>query len=517
VLRGLETFRQLVVPGPAGLDAPVVDIQDHPRFPWRGLHLDVARHWMPIEVVKRNIDGMAAVKLNVFHWHLSDDQGFRVESKRFPKLQQLGSDGLYYTQEQVREMVAYARERGIRVVPEFDVPGHTTSWLVGYPELASAPGPYRIERNWGVLDPTMDPTRDSTYEFLDAFIGEMAALFPDPFFHIGGDEVTGKQWSNSPRIRAFPRKNGLKSAEELQAYFNRRLQKMVAKHGKRMEGWDEILDPDLPKDIVIQSWRGQKSLAEAARHGFSSILSAGYYLDHMEPASTLYSVDPMAGDAAGLADDEKARILGGEAAMWGEFVSPENVDSRIWPRAAAVAERLWSPQEVQDVASMYRRLDSVTGALRQRGLRTSGIPVPEPLKTLADVVTPTTFGQRIRTHRYNQQTPLDQLVDDVPPESQVAREFSALVDGMDGARIRMWLTRWRDTDARVEPASQTLKHLGAVGLEALDYLARKQRPSDQWLAEQRAFLATLKKPRNEVRFAIMPSMEKLIDATVSPP
>ncbi len=140
---------------------------------------------------------MAAVKLNVFHWHLSDDQGFRVESKRFPKLQQLGSDGHYYTQEQIRDVVAYARDRGIRVVPEFDVPGHTTSWLVGYPELASAPGPYQIERNWGVFDPTMDPTRESTYQFLDAFIGEMAALFPDPFFHIGGDEVTGKQWNSS--------------------------------------------------------------------------------------------------------------------------------------------------------------------------------------------------------------------------------------------------------------------------------------------------------------------------------
>ncbi len=197
VLRGLETFRQLVVSTPQGPELPVVDIEDHPRFPWRGLHLDVSRHWMPIEVVKRNLDGMAAVKLNVFHWHLSDDQGFRVESKRFPKLQQLGSDGLFYTQEQVREVIAYAQDRGIRVVPEFDMPGHTTSWLVGYPQLASAPGPYQIERNWGVFDPTLDPTRESTYQFLDAFIGEMAALFPDPFFHIGGDEVTGQQWKTS--------------------------------------------------------------------------------------------------------------------------------------------------------------------------------------------------------------------------------------------------------------------------------------------------------------------------------
>src|ERR1700678_263083 len=516
VLRGLETFRQVVVRGTEGLEAPVLDIQDHPRFPWRGLHLDVARHWMPMEVVKRNLDGMAAVKLNVFHWHLSDDQGFRVESKRFPKLQQLGSDGNYYTQEKIREVVGHARDRGILGVPEFDVPGHTTSWLVGYPDLASAPGPYQIERNWGVFDPTMDPTRESTYQFLDAFIDEMAALFPDLFFHIGGDEVTGKQWK-SPRIGAFLRKNGLKSAEDLQAYFNRRLQKIVAKNGERMEGWDEILDPDLPKEIVIQSWRGQKSLAEAARHGFSSILSAGYYLDHMEPASTLYAVDPLDHDAANLTGEEKTRILGGEVAMWGEFVSPENVDSRIWPRAAAVAERLWSAQDVKDVSSMYRRLAAVSLELEERGLQHNSDHLSEPLRTLAEVVTPATFGQRIRTHKYNQQTPLTGLVDAARPESEVAREFSDLVDRRDRAQIRMWLTRWRDNNARVEPASETLKHLGEIGLQALDYVDRKERPSDAWLAEQRAFLETLKKPQNEVRFAIVPSIEKLIDATVSPP
>jgi hexosaminidase len=512
VLHGLETFRQLMVS-----EVPVVDIQDHPRFPWRGLHLDVSRHWMPIEVVKRNLDGMAAVKLNVFHWHLSDDQGFRVESKRFPKLQQLGSDGLFYTQDQVHEVIAYAKDRGIRVVPEFDVPGHTTSWLVGYPELASAPGPYQIERNWGVFDPTMDPTRESTYEFLDAFIGEMAALFPDPFFHIGGDEVTGKQWKASPRIREFMRKNHLQRTEDLQAYFNRRLQKVVAKYGKRMEGWDEILDPDLPKSIVIQSWRGQKSLAESARHGFSAILSAGYYLDHMEPASKLYGVDPLDGDAASLTDEERGRILGGEVAMWGEFVTPENVDSRIWPRAAAVAERLWSPQEVRDVPSMYRRLEQVSRGLDALGLRlAAGDPV-EPLKTLADVVQPATFGQRIRTHKYTQLTPLNRLVDTIPPESDTAREFAALVDRMDRVQMRMWLTRWAKNDVPIEPASEALRRLGSIGLEALDYLDRGERPPAAWVSQQRLFLETLKKPIAELRLAVAPSIEKLVIAAASPP
>ena len=541
VLRGLETFRQLIVSTPQGQELPAVDIEDHPRFPWRGLHLDVSRHWMPIQVILRNLDGMAAVKLNVFHWHLSDDQGFRIESKRFPKLQQLGSDGLYYTQEQVREVIAYARDRGIRVVPEFDIPGHTTSWLVGYPELASAPGPYQIERNWGVFDPTMDPTRESTYEFLDAFIGEMAALFPDPFFHIGGDEVTGKQWKTSARIREFMRKNHLQRNEDLQAYFNRRLQKVVAKYGKRMDGWDEILDPDLPKDIVIQSWRGQKSLAESARHGFSGVLSAGYYLDHIELASTLYAVDPLDGDAASLSDEERARILGGEVAMWSEFVSPENVDSRIWPRAAAVAERLWSPRELKDVPSMYRRLDQVSRSLDLLGLthRASYLPMlerlaagdsVEPLKTLADVVLPATFGQRIRTHRYTQLTPLVGLVDAARPESDTARDFAVLVENMDRVQMRIWLTRWRDNHAQLRPlleksdllkedipVSETLSHLGAIGLQALDYLDRGERPPASWVAQQRSFLETLKKPLAELRLAIAPSIEKLVIAAASQP
>jgi len=541
VLRGLETFRQLMVTTPEGFQATAVDIQDRPRFPWRGLHLDVSRHWMPIEVIKRNLDAMAAVKLNVFHWHLTDDQGFRVESKRFPKLQVFGSDGLYYTQEQVREVVIYARDRGIRVVPEFDIPGHTTSWLAAYSQLASAPGPYRIERNWGVFDPTLDPTRESTYQFLDALIGEMAGLFPDQFFHIGGDEVTGKQWKSSPRIRAFMRKQHFKTVEELQAYFNRRLQKVVAKYGKRMEGWDEILDPDLPKDIVIQSWRGQKSLAESARHGFFGILSAGYYLDHIEPASTLYAVDPLDHDAATLTDDEKARILGGEVAMWGEFVSPENVDSRIWPRAAAVAERLWSPREVNDVPSMYRRLDAVSGELDRLGLthtssyavmleRLSAGDSVEPLRTLADIVQPATFGQRIRTHRYTQPTPLNRLVDAARPESRTAREFAAFVDRMDRDQIRIWLTRWRDNHAQLKPllersellredipVSENLSRLAAIGLQALEYLARGEHPADAWLSQQRAFLEACKKPQDELRLAIVPSIEKLVNAAASTP
>jgi hexosaminidase len=490
---------------------------------------------MPVEVVKRTLDGMAAVKLNVFHWHLSDDQGFRIESRRFPKLQELGSDGLFYTQEQVRDVIAYARDRGIRVVPEFDVPGHTTSWVVGYPELASAPGPYAIERRWGGFDPTLDPTRESTYQFLDTFFGEMAELFPDQFFHIGGDEVNGVQWNASAAIRAFLAEHQMKDAHALQAYFNRRVEAILEKHGKRMEGWDEILDPDLPKSIVIQSWRGQKSLADAARLGYAGILSSGYYLDHMEPSATLYGVDPLAGDSDALTPEGKSRVLGGEVAMWAEFVDPENVDSRIWPRAAAVAERLWSPAEVRDTRDLYRRLGPVNFELEMLGLtnrtsyelmlaRLSGGALFEPLKVFADVLEPGSLGQRQRARKYTQGTPLNRLVDAVRPESAVAREFAAAVGSGDRAQMRNWLMQWHDNDARLAPVlanslliredavlSKELSRLGAIGLEALDFREQGRRPTARWIAEQRAFLTNAAKVQAELRIAIVPSIQKLVE------
>ena len=367
VLRGLETFLQLVSADAAGFYLPAVEIRDQPRFRWRGLLIDVARHYQPIEVLKRNLDAMAAVKLNVFHWHLTENQGFRIESRKFPKLHQMGSDGLYYTQEQAREIVAYAAERGIRVVPEFDMPGHSTAWLVGYPELASLPGPYEIERRAGIFDPTLDPTREEVYKFLDPFIGEMAALFPDAYLHIGGDENEGKQWDRNPQIQAFMKEKGLKDNHALQAYFNQRLLKILQKHKKKMIGWDEILQPDLPRDVVIQSWRGPAALAEAAKKGYDGILSNGYYIDLMYPASQHYLADPIPANST-LTPEEAKHILGGEATMWGEYVSPETIDSRIWPRTAAIAERLWSRADVTDIDDMYRRLAAVSIQLEELGL-----------------------------------------------------------------------------------------------------------------------------------------------------
>ncbi len=279
ILHGLQTFLQLVNITPQGFSVASVTIDDSPRFPWRGLMIDSGRHFMPLDVIRQSLDGMEVVKLNVFHWHLSENQGFRIESKLYPLLQQKGSDGNFYTQAEVRGILEYARDRGIRVIPEFDMPGHATAWFVGYPDLASGKGPYLIERNWGIFDPAMDPTRESTYKFLDRFIGEMTALFPDAYFHIGGDECNGKEWDANPRIQQYMREHNLKDNAALQAYFTGRVQQLVTKRGKITVGWDEVLQPDTPKDVVIQSWRGPDSLAEAARRGNRGILSAGYYID----------------------------------------------------------------------------------------------------------------------------------------------------------------------------------------------------------------------------------------------
>src|SRR5712664_3040940 len=438
VLHGLQTFLQLVATTPAGFAVPAVTIKDRPRFAWRGLLIDVGRHFIPLEVLKRNVDGMAAVKMNVLHLHLYDNEGFRVESRHFPKLQEEASDGLYYTQNEIRELVAYAHDRGIRIVPEFEMPGHSRSLFAGYPELASGPGPYKVEP--GGPDAVMDPTRKETYKFIDKFVQEMATLFPDEYFHIGGDEVNGSQWDANPKIQAFIHSHGMKTNQDLQAYFNQRLQKILSKHHKIMMGWDEVLHPDLPKTVVVQSWRGQQSLATAAQQGYSGLLSFGYYLDLMWPASRHYAVDPMSGAAASLNPEEKSRILGGESCMWSEWVTPENIDSRIWPRNAAIAERLWSPPEVQVTGSMYTRLDMLSRRLEWLGLTHRSSMVPAlyrmagtsditALRTLADVVEPVKDYTRMNSLKtvWDVRGPVNRLVDIASPESDQARRLRAVV------------------------------------------------------------------------------------------
>jgi hexosaminidase len=554
VMHGLETFLQMVQVTSDGYAAPVIHIEDTPRFPWRGLSIDVSRHFISMEVLKRNVDGMAAVKMNVLHLHLSDDQGFRLESREFPKLQELGSDGMYYRQSEMRELIAYASDRGIRIVPEFDMPGHSTAWFVGYPELSSGPGPYQIERRWGIFDPAMDPTREATYKLLDKFIEEMTNIFPDRYFHIGGDEVNGKQWDANPKIHEFMQAHNLRTNQELQQYFTDRVEKIVSKHHKFMVGWDEILTLGMPKDIVIQSWRGQESLAEAARQGYRGILSSGYYLDAIQPAAQHYLVDPLSGAGATLTAEQQKLILGGEACMWEEFASDESIESRIWPRAAAIAERLWSPQQVQDVNSMYRRMAAVSAHLQQLGLthrsssevrlaRLAGTDDIAALQVLALALQPASITIRETEAEkaggiQTSDVPLNRMVDAVAPESDAARKFSSAVDQFVASKfqdaptesyIRQTLAKWRDNDSalqlllqnsfllkEVAPVSQNLASLGAAGLQALDYIDARKAAPNEWKVQQVAMIQQAAKPTADLVLAIAPAVQKLVEASSVP-
>lgn len=541
-MRGLETMLQLLQNDGTAYFFPVATIEDQPRFPWRGLMMDGCRHFMPIEVIKRNLDAMASVKLNVFHWHLSEDQGFRVECKALPKLHQLGSDGLYYTQAQIKEILAYAEDRGIRVIPEFDIPGHSTSWFVGYPELASAPGPYTIERQWGVFDPTFNPTIEETYKFFDAFFKEMCELFTDEYMHIGGDENNGNQWNKNEQIQKFMKENGIKSNHDLQTHFNKRISAILTKYGKKMIGWDEILQPELPENTIIQSWRGTEALAKAAQQGCMGILSSGYYIDLNQSTDFHYLNDPVPADSK-LSDAEKKFVLGGEATMWAEFVVAENVDSRIWPRTAAIAERFWSPQNVRDVDDMYRRLDRINFQLEELGItntknqemmlrRLTNNAETTSLKTLVDVIEPVKIYTRHNYGvKYYSYSPYTRVVDAAVPDVPEARKFRKLVDEfLSGKKelkneIATQLTLWKNNHQKlaktiklspvlkeIEPLSLNLKLLSETGLETLSLLDKKQKPKEDWLKATDKLLLEAKKSYGQTELMIVSAVEKLVNA-----
>lgn len=645
IIRGLETLFQLIQENDAGLRIPLAEISDNPRFPWRGIMLDVCRHWMPKDVVLRTLDAMAVVKMNVFHWHLSEDQGFRVESKIFPKLHEIGSNGKYYTQNEIKEVIQYAAERGIRVVPEFDLPGHSKSWQIAYPELSSVDIPLAFGTKNGIaFTPPLDPTKEEVYAFLDQFIGEMAALFPDPYFHIGGDEVSAKYWNESATIQKFMEENNMHDHHDLQAYFNKRLNEILKKHGKLMLGWDEILHPDLGEDIVVQSWRSHKSLFEAVQNGGTAILSSGLYLDLILSAEKHYKVDPLilegaidlepdtanwkmydltmdiagnemksqlvifdkdSGNVSGffsmmesrmafkngsfadnelnfsflgpagemnysaeflgdsisgkislgllsfdswgslsggsdipgtvmpkievmkpLTEEEESRIIGGEACQWAEFVDAENVESRLWPRSAAIAEKLWSPQELtSDVDDMYRRLAVVSGQLTNQGsthesqyeIKLKKLIAPEGfeyLKNLMDALEEVKFHGRMTgimnaEYMYLPDFPMDRIVDAAKPESMKARAFNKLVDAyMDDqtqeqlkSDIEKQLEKWAKNHEQLSAfiaESEKLKdvekfslELSVVSVAALNKLGmRETNFSEDELMEKLSFLET---------------------------
>lgn len=551
VLHGLETILQLLQADERGWFLPGVRIEDRPRFAWRGLMIDVCRHWQPMAVIKRNLDAMALVKLNVLHLHLSEDQGFRIESRKFPRLHEQGSDGLYFTQAEMREIIAYAAERCIRVVPEFDIPGHATSWLVAYPEIGSAPGPYVIERRWGIFDPVLDPTRSRTYRLLGGFLGEMAGLFPDDYIHIGGDENNGVHWNANGRIQGFIREQGLRDNAGLHAYFNNRVHAILARRGKRLVGWDEILHPDLAPGSVVHSWRGPDGIAAATARGFATILSNGYYIDLMHSAADHYLNDPIP-PGSDLTLAQERLVLGGEATMWSEWVTPETIDSRIWPRTAAIAERLWSPQTVRDVDDMYRRLAVVGRRLEEAGLshesyidpalrRWVGQPVDaaamEALRALADLVEPVKGYERGQQQpAASQHTALTGFVDCARADSAPSREFAAAVrdrlfrdSSVDWAAIAQRAIRWRSAATEVvaefsplspraramEPLFLRIADVSSVCSEACGYLGRAELPPPEWVHEALRQLQAASAPVDACEIPIIPAARLLVAAAGS--
>jgi hexosaminidase len=548
-IHGLQTFIQLLSSDSSGYYFPAVKIVDNPRFQWRGLMIDVSRHFMPVDVIKRNLDAMSFVKMNVLHLHLSDDQGFRVESKVFPNLTELGSDGFYFTQAQIKDIISYADDRGIRVVPEFDIPGHSTSWLAAYPEFSSQTKEQKeknpenkIERGWGIFNPVFNPADKEVYKFFDRFFREMAGLFPDEYIHIGGDENNGKEWSENKTIQQFMSSHDIQNTEQLQSYFNKQILKILTKYHKKMIGWDEILQPGMPNNIVIQSWRGQAALFDAARKGYMGILSSGYYIDLCQPASYHYLNDPIPSDSA-LSDSAAKNILGGEATMWSELVTPENIDSRIWPRTAAIAERLWSPGYVKDVNDMYRRLDIINYRLEDYGTtqiknydmmlrRLTGGKNIKALKNFIDVIEPLKDYDRYEQGvTYNSYSPYTRCVDAARPESNVSREFRNYVDEfLSGkneteGKIISLLTLWKNNYIELSkiinsspilkamaPMVLNLKLLAEAGLEAVNYIDKNQKAGADWSEEKAKLIVAAKKSYGQCELPVTGAFEKLFNA-----
>ncbi|HEY0161547.1 MAG TPA: family 20 glycosylhydrolase [Edaphobacter sp.] len=542
-MRGLTTLTQLVQNDGTGFFLPAVQIDDTPRFRWRGLMIDTGRHFEPIDVIKRNLDAMAAVKLNVFHWHLTEDQGFRIESKLYPGLTAKGSDGLYYTQDQAREIVAYTHARGIRVVPEFEMPGHSVAWLVAYPKLASGSIPTGIRREFGVSNYALDPTREETYQFIQRFLTEMTGLFPDAYYHIGGDETPAPDWKTNPRILAFKKQHNLKDNDALQAYFNTRVLAILTGLHKHMVGWDEIFTPGLPTDAVIQSWRGAKSLVSAAKQGYQGILSQPWYLDGMQSAERHYLADPIPA-GSDLTPEQSKRILGGETPMWGEQLNQLSIDSRIWPRTAAIAERFWSPADVRDVDDMYRRLDVESIRLEALGLthlthqdaalrELAGTENIDALRVFASVLQPVSFGERYKGQHTDQLTPLDNLVDAVRPDPPSRHRIEVLVRNLlaspanqqakaelDSA-FKSWLSAVPVVEEQMQhspllnvahPRAQQLGDLAQTGEEALSYLGGSTKAPAGWKQGALAQIEEARKNQALLRFTFLDPLEQLIKA-----
>lgn len=396
---GCQTLLQLLPPhidGPRPVDGiswtlPGVEIADAPRFPWRGMHLDVSRHFVPKDSVKKYIDLLARYKLNIFHWHLTDDQGWRIEIAKYPKLTDIGAwrmergerYGGYYTRDDIREVVEYAHSRFITVVPEIEMPGHSLAALAAYPELSCTGGPFEVRPEWGIFDDVYCAGNEQTFDFWQDVLAEVFELFPDPYVHVGGDECPKTRWNACPKCQERIRAEGLKDENELQSYVIRRMERFLSAHGKRLIGWDEILEGGLAPGAVVMSWRGMEGGIAAAQAGHDVIMTptAHCYLDYPQtrdpgrtppehhwylPIETVYDLEPVPDEIP----PEKARhILGSQANVWTEFMeNTDHVEEMILPRLCALAETIWSPKESRDWNDFQARLNAHYARFDARGL-----------------------------------------------------------------------------------------------------------------------------------------------------
>ena len=371
LLHGLYSLVQLL-PRSSGINdvkLACLKIKDYPKFKWRGLLLDCSRHFMEVDFVKRYIDLLAYHKLNVLHWHLTEDQGWRIEIKNYPKLTEVGAwrtqkDGSryggFYTQNQIKEVVAYASQRGVRVVPEIELPGHSLAALAAYPAYSCTGGPFEVTNDWGVFKDIYCAGNDSTFAFIENILDEVLELFPSEYLHIGGDESPKFRWENCPKCKKRMADEGLQDSEELQSYFIKRIENYLNSKGRKLIGWDEILDGGLAQNATVQSWRGFEGAAQAAKTGHDAIVSptSHAYFDYGLEAIDLekvYQFDPI---PEGLNDEEAKHIIGGECAMWSERAPQHTVDSKVFPRILAMAEVLWTYPETRDYTAFYQNVQS---------------------------------------------------------------------------------------------------------------------------------------------------------------
>lgn len=382
---------------------PSVEVTDEPAFAYRGLMLDACRHFLSVEEMKKQIDLISLFKLNRLHWHLTEDQGWRIEIKRYPRLTEIGSKriewdgsiyGGYYTQEQIREVVKYAADRFVTIIPEIELPGHSLAAITAYPWLACFPDSrtFEVRNHWGVENDVLCPGKESTFDFLQNVLDEVIPLFPNSeYIHIGGDECPKVRWKLCPHCQERIRKEGLKNEDELQSYVIRRVTKMLARHGKKLIGWDEILEGGLAPSASVMSWRGEEGGIRAANLGHDVVMtpaSGGLYLDHYQgdpkiepvaiggyaPLAKTYAYNPI---PSAITPDKRHHIQGAQASLWTAYLyRPELVDYRAYPRVLALAEVTWTPAERKDFADFSRRLDNAYVRLDQHGVNYH-IPLPE--------------------------------------------------------------------------------------------------------------------------------------------